>query len=198
MTTTPRQNDEDFLLSRKRRLSLENDFMNYSVDDILFGAMYYLATYHPEEKRLYLTKKNFTKNKETIKAVCGEISTQKLNRHLNKLIADNLVQEKDIKSGAETYPSYIFPYDYEEKYQLVENEMLWYIVSTRSQQAIKLYIYLLDKYLRTYNLNWFVNNVEPNLKIINPKRRYSFLELVKFYLENQLENNNTIFEVKIK
>ena len=23
------------------------------------------------------------------------------------------------------------------------------------------------KYLRTYNLNWFVNNVEPNLKIIN-------------------------------
>ena len=54
------------------------------------------------------------------------------------------------------------------------------------------------KYLRTYNLNWFVNNVEPNLKIINPKKRYSFLELVKFYLENQLENNNTIFEVKIK
>ena len=54
------------------------------------------------------------------------------------------------------------------------------------------------KYLRTYNLNWFVNNVEPNLKIINPKKIYSFLELVKFYLENQLENNNTIFEVKIK
>ena len=39
------------------------------------------------------------------------------------------------------------------------------------------------KFLRTYNLN--------------PKKRYSFLELVKFYLENQLENNNTIFEVKI-
>ena len=54
------------------------------------------------------------------------------------------------------------------------------------------------KYLRTYNLNWFINNVEPNLKIANPKKRYSFLELVKFYLENQLENNNTIFEVKIK
>ncbi len=54
------------------------------------------------------------------------------------------------------------------------------------------------KYLRTYNLNWFITNVEPNLKIVNPKKRYSFLELVKFYLENQLENNNTIFEVKIK
>ena len=53
------------------------------------------------------------------------------------------------------------------------------------------------KYLRTYNLNWFVNNVEPNIKIINPKKRYSFLELVKFYLEKQLEKNNTIFEVKI-
>lgn len=138
--------DENFLFNRKRRLSLEDNFMNYSVDDILFGAMYYLATYHPEEKKLYLTKKNFTKNKTIIKAVCGEISTQQLNRHLAKLMEDGLIQEKDMKSGGETYPSYIFPYEYKEKYQLVENEMLWYIVSTRNAQAVKLYIYLLNKF----------------------------------------------------
>jgi hypothetical protein len=120
--------------------------MNYSVDDILFGAMYYLATYHPHEQKLYLTKKNFAKNKTISKAVCGEISTQKLNRHLAKLIEDGLIQEKNMKSGGETYPSYIFPYEYKEKYQLVESEMLWYIVSTRNAQAVKLYIYLLNKF----------------------------------------------------
>ncbi len=54
------------------------------------------------------------------------------------------------------------------------------------------------KYLRTYSLNWFINNVEPNLKIVNPKKRYSFIELFKFYIENQLRNNNPIFEVTIK
>ena len=54
------------------------------------------------------------------------------------------------------------------------------------------------KYLRTYNLNWFINNVEPVLRIVNPKRRYDFIELVKFYIEKQLENDKSIFEVKIK
>ncbi len=54
------------------------------------------------------------------------------------------------------------------------------------------------KYLRTYDLNWFINNVEPNLKIVNSKKRYSFIELVKIYIENQCENNKPIFEVKIK
>ena len=53
------------------------------------------------------------------------------------------------------------------------------------------------KHLRTYNLNWFVNNVETNLKIVNPKRRYDFIELVKFYIGKQLENNNPIFGVKV-
>ena len=48
--------------------------------------------------------------------MCGEISTQKLNRHLAKLMEDGLIQEQDMKSGGETYPSYIFPYEYKEKY----------------------------------------------------------------------------------
>lgn len=134
----------------KRRMSLENDFMNYNIDDMLFGAMYYLATYHPEEKILYLTKNNFTKRKNEIKAICGndkDISTQTLNRHLNKLIEDGLIQEANIMSGNKSYPSYIFPYDCKKRYQLIENEMLWYVVSTRNKQAVKIYIYLLNKYL---------------------------------------------------
>lgn len=145
-TNNETRQEQDELFLRKRRMSLEDNFMNYSVDDILFGAMYYLATYHPHKKILYLTKNNFTKNKKNIKGVCGDISTQKLNRHLAKLMEDGLVQEQDIPSGDKTYPSYIFPYEYKTRYQLIENEMLWYIVSTRNAQAVKLYVYLLNKY----------------------------------------------------
>ena len=46
---------------RKRRLSLEDNFMNYGIDDLLFGSMYYLATFHPGVGKLYLTKKNYLK-----------------------------------------------------------------------------------------------------------------------------------------
>lgn len=137
--------DEIFCSNRKRRFSLEDAFMNYSIDDILFGAMYYLATFHPTKKVFYLTKKNFTQNKDIIKKAC-DVTTQTLNNHLKKLLEAGLIQEQDIKSNNEVYPSYTFSYEYKEKYQLIDNEMLWYIVTTRSQQAIKLYIYLLDKY----------------------------------------------------
>jgi hypothetical protein len=57
-------------MSNKRRFSLEGDFMNYNTDDLLFGAMYHLSTYHPVEKKLYLSKKNLLKNKKTIYELC--------------------------------------------------------------------------------------------------------------------------------
>ena len=133
--------------NRKRRFSLEENFMHYTIDDILFGVMYYLSTYHPTEKVFYLTKKNFTKNRKIIKEACDGISTQTLNNHLAVLLEKKLIQEKEITSGGEKYPSYTFSYEYKEKYQLIENEMLWYIVSTRSKQAVKIYIYLLNKYM---------------------------------------------------
>ena len=63
------------------------------------------------------------------------------------MIEKGLIAEEDIKINGETYPSYIFPYKYNEKYQLVEAEMLWYVISTRNRQAVKIYIQLLNWYL---------------------------------------------------
>ena len=120
--------------------------MNYTIDDILFGVMCYLATYHPTEKILYLSKKNFVKNKKQIKTLCGEISTQTLNNHLKKLVEKGLISEVERISEEEETPSYIFPKGTNNRFQLVENEMLWYVVSTRHQHAVKIYIYLLNKY----------------------------------------------------
>lgn len=149
----PRQNQsaEDILLvekARKRRLSLEDNFMNYSTDDLLFGAMLYLATFHPEVGKLYLTKKNYEKNRKNFYNLCDDTNNAKtLKRHLDKLVEKGLIAEENITSGGEVYPSYVFPYDYNKKYQLVETEMLWYVVSTRNRQAVKVYIQL---------LNWFL------------------------------------------
>lgn len=150
---TPRQPNGDeafFVGSRKRRLSLEETFMDYKIDDILFGAMYYLATYHPEKRVFYLTKKNYVKNKTMIKELCGT-TAQTVDNHLKNLIQAKLITEDTIKSGGIDCPAYTFTYEYKEKYQLVENEMLWYVVDTRSKQAVKIYTYLLNKY------NWKKN-----------------------------------------
>ncbi len=53
--------------------------------------------------------------------------------------------------------------------------------------------YMDHKYVRTYNLNWFLNNVKTNTI-----KRLTFIELVELYIKEQLKNNNKIFEVAIK
>ena len=130
----------------RRRFSLEDDFMNYSTDDLLFGAMYHLSTYHPEEKKLYLSKKSLTKNKKTIYELC-DLDAQKLRRHLAKLIEKKLIAEVEMFVANEKIPVYIFPYNYDDNYQLVDNEMLWYLASTRNNQCIRIYVSLLRYYL---------------------------------------------------
>lgn len=45
--------------------------------------------------------------------------------------------------------AYVFPKPPETslRYQLIDNEMLWYVVSTRNKQAVKIYTYLVNKFL---------------------------------------------------
>lgn len=130
-----------------RRFSLEDDFMNYSSDDLLFGAMQYLATFHPEMKMLYLTKKNYKKEQKELLNLIGA-SAKTLSRHLEKLIERGLVKERKIYIGAEKveYDCYTFPFNFNGKYQIVDNEMLWYVVSTRNHQAVRVYLTLLNWY----------------------------------------------------
>lgn len=133
--------------NQTRRFSLEESFMDYDTDDLLYGALQYLATYHPELHMLYLTKKNYTKRKQELMAICG-IDSRGIKRHLDKLIEKGLIKEKKIYVGENKveYECFTFPYDTKEKYQIINNEMLWYVVSTRNKHAVRVYIYLLDKY----------------------------------------------------
>lgn len=136
----------DYKNSYTRRFSLEEDFMNFDTNDLLFGFMQYLATYHPKEKKLYLTKVKFQENKKVITSICGYKSRNTLLNNIKKLMDKGLVQEEEIDVGGIPYTSYVFPYDYDTAYQIINNELLWYIISTRNIQSIKVYAYLLNKY----------------------------------------------------
>lgn len=130
-----------------RRFSLEKDFMDYNSDDLLFGCLQYLATYHPELNKLYLTKKALTKSKKEVYGLCG-LNAKSFNRHIDRLKEKGLIKEEVIYVGESKteYDCYTFPYNHDGKYQIVNNEMLWYIVSTRNQQAVRIYTMLLDWY----------------------------------------------------
>lgn len=129
-----------------RRLSLEQDFMNYKVDDLLYGAMAHLATYHPIEKKLYLTVAAYRKNVKNFASLL-DCDTRTVKRHLDALIKDGLIVQEKVKVNNKIYDAFVFIYDYNSIYQLVDNDLLWYIVSTRNKQGVKIYNQLLDWYL---------------------------------------------------
>lgn len=135
------------IVNHTRRFSIEDDFMHYSTDDLLYGAMQYLATYHPKEKRLYLTVKAFEKHRKEFYALCN-LNAGKLRRRLDALKEKGLLKEELIDCGGdEPLLSYTFPYNYDTNYQIIDSEMLWYIVSTRNAQAVRIYIHLYNWYL---------------------------------------------------
>lgn len=145
-----------------RRFSLEEDFMNFNTDDLLYGFLRSLSTAEPlhEKGKLsgkyeeYLTKKEYLKNKKAIAAICG-CSTRTVERHLERLFEMGLLEEGikevniDNKDGTEShyeYPCFWFPYNEKGKYKLLDKEMVSYLVATRNPQCIRVYLYLLNKY----------------------------------------------------
>ena len=126
-------------ITNPRRIPVEGIFIHYDSNDILYAMMYALATYNPKEKKLYLTKRIFTANKKSVYNICGFTDARMMKRHLAKLVEKGLVSEDET--------NYYFPQNTEEKYQIIEKEMLQYLANTRSNQAIRVYISLLDWYL---------------------------------------------------
>ena len=78
-----------------------------------------------------------------------------IERHVDSLIDRGLITEDKIKiskvlknGNVETYDYdvYRFPYDYNSKYEIVNKEMIKYLIYTRNAHAIKIYLYLLNKF----------------------------------------------------
>ena len=131
----PRQEQDD---KYYRNISLEDDFMNYSVDDLLFAFMSYHATYDPEAQEYYLTERNWVKYRPLLKSI---ITTRNARNHLNSLITKGIIKH-DVE-----HMRYIFPHNGFKKYQQVNNSMLYYLIISSNMNIIKIYIYLLNKWL---------------------------------------------------
>lgn len=150
---------------KTRRFSLENDFMNFKTNDLLYGFMRAMSTAIPDtdkngqviktkagkvKYREYLPIKNFNKEKKLIAGVCG-CSTRTIERHLDVLANSGLLDEGiEVVISADgveyEYPCYWFPYQEDGAYKIIDSEIVRYLVNTRNAQCIRIYLYLLNKY----------------------------------------------------
>ena len=117
-----------------------------SGSDILYGFMVSKATFHPETKQLYLTKYRFAKLKPYLKIIFNERGRTFVSDNLDKLKKAGFIQETTLICAGKLTACYTFPNDNFEKYRLVNNEMLLYVVYTRNSCAIRIYTYLYNKY----------------------------------------------------
>ncbi len=136
----------------QRKLSLEDDFMNFKTNDLLYGFMRGLSTARPvegqKEWQEYLPKKTFKKNKKLIAGICG-CTTKTIDNQINKLFEAGLLDEgiEVVESNGKEYEYECFWFPCESKtYKIVEQDIIKYLVNTRNSQAIRIYLYLLNKF----------------------------------------------------
>lgn len=122
----------------KRRVSTEEDFMNHTIDDLLWGYMACLATYN--DNILYLSKEIFAQPKvqTTVKGIVGAKTIRTVKNHLDNLKAYGLISEDE--------NNFYFPYDIDTRYVLVDRDLLEKMVIWGSRFIVKIYAYLFSKY----------------------------------------------------
>ena len=138
-----------------RRFSLEQDFMNFKIDDLLYGYLRSISTARPTGKKTangkdeyeeYLPYKEYLKNKKLIADICG-CSVKTVERHFNILFEAGLLDEVYRKlPDDEEQRIILFPIKQTSLFKHIEKDMLRYLLDTRNAQCIKVYIYLLNKY----------------------------------------------------
>ena len=145
--------------TQTRRISLEEDFLNFKTNDLLYGFMRSLSTARPEiengqavktangktKYREYLPIKTFKKNKKLIAGILN-VNPKTIGNQLEKLLESGLVDQGIEEMNGTDCECYWFPYDEDGRYKIVEKEVIEYLVHTRNAHAIRIYLYLLSKY----------------------------------------------------
>ena len=92
---------------QKRKFPINNEFYEQG-NDVLLGSMLDLATFQPEEQKLYLERKKFRDNKDDIMKMCGWKSRKSCYNNLEILKDLGLVQESELSVGSKKTPVYLF------------------------------------------------------------------------------------------
>ena len=151
-------------MKNTRRFSLDEDFMNWKTNDLLYGFLRSLSTARPEldndgkivktdkdkiKYREYLTVKDYRKNKKLIASICN-CSPKTIDRHLEKLFENGLLDEGieviTVNGVEYEYECFWFPYDENGNYKIIDKKIVKHLVYTRNAHAIRVYLYLLNKY----------------------------------------------------
>ena len=125
----------------KRRFSLEQDFMNYSTDDLIYGYLQCKSTFDTSNQQRYIAAVTVAQLKKNMAAMIGKTARTVTNR-LSKLVEKGLLKE-DTKDGS----NISILTENSERYQLINYDILFYLLINRSAQSIRVYVYLLNKYL---------------------------------------------------
>ena len=125
----------------KRRFSLDQDFMNYSTDDLIYGYLQCKSTFDEETKKRYIAVSTVSQLKKNMAAMIGK-TMRTVSNKIEKLIETGLLKQEN-KQGQNVYVLT----ENSERYQLINYDILFYLLINRSAQSIRVYIYLLNKYL---------------------------------------------------
>lgn len=134
-----------------RRMSLEDDFMDFHTDDLLYTFLRCISTVKPEKDGKmteYLPLTKYKKNKKFLTTIL-ECTRPTLENKINKLKAIGLIEEGVITATVHgqtySYPSFIFPQT-GKFFKIVERDLLRRLVDTRNTHTIRVFLFLLDKY----------------------------------------------------
>lgn len=128
-----------------RKFSLENDFMNLTIDDMVYGYIQHMATFAPELKVLYVPVAKVSMEKKEIAKVINKTARTVSNR-INKLLDADLLKQEQLNLNGKDTLCYIIPQETKGRYQIIFDEMLYYLICTRNVNCIKIYLYLKNKY----------------------------------------------------
>ena len=134
--------------THRRKFSLDMDFMAHQTDDLLLGWMLAIASAKTENNKTfaYLTINNFNKEKKQIMDILG-ISAKTLKRHLDDLKARGLVAEEERQvNEMKSEMVYVFPVK-SKKFNFINRELLYYLITTRNRCSVKIYLFLLNWYV---------------------------------------------------
>jgi len=129
-----------------RRFSLEKDFMDYSVNDVIYGYLSYNSTFDPNNKERYIYLKDVAKLKTELARML-DCTTRTVTNNINKIVINEKNPNGLLRAGVKNEEAVYFLIEGPGRYQFVNYDILWYLLQTRSKIAIKVYVYLLNKYL---------------------------------------------------
>ena len=138
-----------------RRLETGDTFMNHEHgNDLLYAYLYYLSTWDKNTQQLYLTHKNYLKERKVLMEILLCKSTRTVDNQLKKLLEQKiLIKEGEITLNNKTEKCYYFLQHPEEKYNIISRDLLHYLAHAFSTNSIRVYNFLFTGW-KLYNNNF--------------------------------------------